>query len=178
MEGFCLDIQRLILKEICGPSLRVCSLWAMVRVNKTLRNWVIRFVLDNTTTPMVEKLLARRFDCLERLVHEWGVVNVLYTQLENQPSLKTSCIMFLDSYRRPMYFEGGPKGVYITEAYHLFGFFDSIYHHLRTTTELYDRLNGFNCITGETDYFRIQRQKTMDGIREEIVRTEKKYKKE
>ena len=103
MEGFCLDIQRLILKEICGPNHRVYHLRRLYCVNHMFRRWVGRYVVDTVDK---QEFLTRVCHAMDIYTcswyHSWNVFDTLSIQWKKRsPMLLSSFIMYLDAIQLP-----------------------------------------------------------------------------
>ena len=101
MEGFPLDIQRLVLEQVCyyTPDIYLIGqLFPLLSVNRMFRRWVMRYIFD---TPDKDYILRRIREILR-----WPVTNLdefeswhVYDILRNQwtPDRMVSFIMYLDS---------------------------------------------------------------------------------
>lgn len=99
MEGFCLDIQRLILKNITGEDGRVYHLRRLYCVNHMFRRWVGRYVVDTVDK---QKFLTRVCDWLHVPTHfdlyvSWNVFDTLSKQWNKKGTLLSSFVICLDT---------------------------------------------------------------------------------
>jgi hypothetical protein len=103
MEGFCLDIQRLILKEICGPHHRVYHLRHLFRVNHMFRRWVGRYVVDTVDKQEFLRRACNAMGIYNPLWYTlWNVFDTLLKQWNKKFSmLLSSFVMYLDAIQSP-----------------------------------------------------------------------------
>lgn len=100
MEGFCLDVQRIILKEICGPHHRVYHLRRLYCVNHMFRRWVGRYAVDTVDK---QEFLTRVCDWLYApatycdLFVSWNVFDTLSKQWSKKGTLLSSFVICLDT---------------------------------------------------------------------------------
>lgn len=105
MEGFCLDVQRLILKKVTQvgkvtENHHVARLRHLFRVNHMFRRWVSRYVVDTLNGKWFTTLVSRK---VGPIPIGWDVQTVLQTQWSKKsPTLFSAFIMYLDATEYPM----------------------------------------------------------------------------
>lgn len=105
MEGFCLDIQRIILKQICtyDSEMRVSRLYNVIRVNHMFRKWAIRFVIENAnrTHAFIRICQLYLFDHVS--AKKWNMFGCLEKQWSGKKqSMLASFFMFIDTITLPV----------------------------------------------------------------------------
>lgn len=100
MEGFCIDIQRIILGLISqGRSSRLSRLF---RVNWMFRSWVSRFVIDTVSKSTFHGRLVEWYNNHHEVI-SWGVFDKLNIQWKKRPNMLASFIMFVDAISNPVH---------------------------------------------------------------------------
>lgn len=104
MEGFCLDVQRLILEKVSQVgkltgSHHVSRLRHLFCVNRMFRRWVSRYVVDTLNEKWFTALVSRK---VGPIPIGWDVQTVLETQWSKKsPTLFSAFIMYLDATEYP-----------------------------------------------------------------------------
>lgn len=102
MEGFCVDIQRMILEEIATEREPTCFMLILATrlrhlfcVNRTYRRWVTRYVLDTLDRKW---FLNRVSQEVAPIPDSWNIIDTLQKQWSKRsPTLFTSFVMYLSS---------------------------------------------------------------------------------
>lgn len=100
MEGFPLDIQRIILKDVCNYNpyeYLIGQLFPLLSVNRMFRTWTIRYVLDTIDKKWFAQALSKHFGWIRDeviTIEHWDVYGHLLKRWS--PSILVSFLMFLD----------------------------------------------------------------------------------
>jgi hypothetical protein len=94
MEGFCVDIQRVILEKISG-GIHVARLRHFFCVNRLYRRWVSRYVIDTLNKTWFLNRVSQR---VAPIPETWDLISTLQQQWSKRsPTLFSSFVMYLNS---------------------------------------------------------------------------------
>lgn len=113
MEGFCLDIQRIILGDVANG--RVSRLYRLARVNRMFRNWVARFAMDTVNKNAFHGTLSQYFGNYDPLLaRQWDILSQVGKEWEKKPHLLGALIMMVDVIQCPTHQPAMPKPLWGT----------------------------------------------------------------
>lgn len=127
MEGFCLDIQRIILKDVCNYNpfmYSIGQLFPLLSMNHMFRTWIIRYVLDTIDKKWFAQVFSEYFGWNNydlNIITRWDIYGHLLQKWS--PSLVVSFLMYLELSR----FNEMSRYISNTKAWYLFFANESIF---------------------------------------------------
>jgi len=157
MEGFPLDVQRIILKEVCSNDLNIYligNVFPLLQVNHMFRRWALRFVLDTVDKEWLLEQLAIFLSWTKEDMNKWDIYKTLLNQWS--PIRMVSFIIFMSFEKCPVL----SRYISYNKVYSIFFTKDSLLYDLRKKRGQLER------VSQENKYIRYCQQTLIDNKKE------------